>query len=71
MAGSTISVLLGQLRVTARNFANLARKLARQPRDGDCLLDTLDNPPQFKTFAGTIGHVITHRMHHRAQVMGK
>jgi uncharacterized damage-inducible protein DinB len=29
----------------------------------------VDNTPRLKTFGGAIGHLITHSMHHRAQVM--
>lgn len=32
-------------------------------------MDILDNPPRLKTFGGAIAHLITHGMHHRAQVM--
>ena len=32
-------------------------------------MDVLDRPPRPKTFGGAIGHVLTHNMHHRAQVM--
>lgn len=67
--GDTIPELLARLSVISREFANVARKVAREQRYDDCFLDTLDNPPRLKTFGGTIGHVITHSMHHRAQVM--
>jgi len=29
----------------------------------------LDDPPAEKTFGGAIAHVLTHSMHHRAQVL--
>ena len=32
-------------------------------------MDVLDEPPKQKTFGGTIAHLITHSMHHRAQAM--
>jgi uncharacterized damage-inducible protein DinB len=57
------------LRNEQNNFANLARNIAREKRYDDCFMDTLDNPPVKKTFGGAIGHVITHNMHHRAQIM--
>ena len=67
--GSAIPELLARLSVVSREFANVARKIARERRYDDCFMDTLDNPPRLKTFGGVIGHLITHSMHHRAQVM--
>ena len=66
--GETIPELLERLSVSSRDFTNVARKVAREQRYDDGLLDTLDNPPRLKTFGGVIGHLITHSMHHRAQV---
>ncbi len=68
-SGTTIPRLLERLALVSRDFANLARKVGREGRYDDCFLDVLDNPPRLKTFGGAIGHVITHSMHHRAQVM--
>jgi uncharacterized damage-inducible protein DinB len=68
-AGDTIPELLERLSIVSRDFANMARRIVREQRFDDCFLDTLDSPPKLKTFGGTIGHVITHSMHHRAQVM--
>jgi uncharacterized damage-inducible protein DinB len=31
-------------------------------------LDTLDQPPTEKTYGGANAHIITHSMHHRAQL---
>jgi uncharacterized damage-inducible protein DinB len=40
-------------------------------RDGwdETWLDVLDDPPARKTYGGALAHVITHSMHHRAQVI--
>ena len=67
--GNTISELLDRLSLAGRDFANVTRKIVREQRFDDCFLDTLDQPPRLKTYGGAIGHVITHNMHHRAQVM--
>lgn len=67
--GNSIPQLLDRLSVVSRDFAHVARKIVREQRYDDCFLDTLDNPPRPKTFGGAIGHLITHNMHHRAQVM--
>ena len=66
--GNTIPELLERLSIVSRDFANLARNIVREERYDDCFIDTLDNPPMKKTFGGAIGHVITHNMHHRAQM---
>ena len=31
--------------------------------------DVLDDPPREKTYGGALGHVLTHSMHHRAQLL--
>ncbi|HMN28931.1 MAG TPA: DinB family protein [Caldilineaceae bacterium] len=67
--GDSIPELLDRLSVVSREFAHIARQIARQGRYDDCFVDTLDNPPRRKTFGGAIGHLITHNMHHRAQIM--
>ncbi len=65
----TIDGLLERLGDAGHEFAILARKIAREDRWDDVFVDVLDNPPRQKSFGGTIAHVITHSMHHRAQAM--
>jgi uncharacterized damage-inducible protein DinB len=67
--GNSIPELLARLSTVSRDFANVTRKVVREQRYDDCFLDTDDNPPRLKTFGGAIGHLITHSMHHRAQIM--
>ena len=67
--GNTIPELLERLSIVSRDFVNLTRNIVREKRYDDCFIDILDNPPKKKTFGGAIGHVITHNMHHRAQIM--
>lgn len=68
-AGDSIPELLARLSDVSRDFVDLTRKIVRENRYDDYFLDTLDDPPKRKTFGGAIGHVITHNMHHRAQIM--
>jgi uncharacterized damage-inducible protein DinB len=68
-AGDSIPQLLQRLNFASREFSKLAHKVSRENRFDDFFLDTLDTPPQLKSFGGTIGHVITHNMHHRAHIM--
>ncbi len=65
----TIQALLDRLSGVAQEFATVAKRIARENRSDDVFVDTLDNPPQKKTFGGAIAHIITHNMHHRAQVL--
>ena len=68
-SGDSIPALLQRLSRISRDFAHIAREIARTGRYDDCFMDVLDDPPTPKSFGGAIGHLITHNMHHRAQVM--
>ena len=50
-------------------FAQLAREIRDADRWDDTWVDTLDDPPQSKSYGGAILHVITHNMHHRGEVL--
>lgn len=54
---------------TYNEFAQFAREIERSDRIDELYCDTLDNPPREKSFGGTILHVISHNMSHRAEVM--
>lgn len=68
-SGESLAELLERHSQISREFARLARDVAREQRYDACFVDTLDNPPTLKTFGGAIGHLLTHSMHHRAQIM--
>lgn len=61
--------LLDRLESSYAKFAAFARQIVREGRLDDLWTDVLDKPPAQKSFGGAIGHVITHNMHHRAEVM--
>jgi uncharacterized damage-inducible protein DinB len=63
------AALLAALEAASQEFAALAQGIARAGRWDDTFLDVLDSPPRPKRFGGAIGHVLTHNMHHRAQIM--
>jgi uncharacterized damage-inducible protein DinB len=69
LQGNTLPELLERLDRVSQDFALLTSKVVRENRADESFLDVLDRPPQRKTFGGAIGHVLTHSMHHRAQVM--
>ena len=60
--------LLDRLERSYANFARFAQYIEREGRLDQLWTDVLDNPPQQKSYGGAIGHVITHNMHHRAEV---
>ena len=51
------------------DLASFARNAAQAGAWDKRCLDTLDHPPVEKTLGGGIAHVITHSMHHRAQLL--
>jgi uncharacterized damage-inducible protein DinB len=67
--GESIEALTDRLARAAAALAQVCH--AVRSRDGwdDRWLDVLDSPPQEKTYGGAIAHVITHSMHHRAQLL--
>jgi uncharacterized damage-inducible protein DinB len=67
--GESIASLADRLTRAAADLAEVAH--AVRARDGwdDRWLDVLDDPPKEKTYGGALAHVITHSMHHRAQVL--
>ncbi len=60
--------LLARLDPSYREFATLAQRIEAEGRLDEKWTDTLDDPPQQKSFGGAIAHVITHNMHHRAEL---
>jgi uncharacterized damage-inducible protein DinB len=65
----TLEVLTKRHERAGERFAALARSLADDNRLEATWVDVLDDPPTEKTYGGTIAHVITHNMHHRAQLL--
>ncbi|GAA5526821.1 DinB family protein [Herpetosiphon gulosus] len=69
LTDNSIEALLQRLSNAGRDFAAIARTISREQRWDAVYADVLDEPPVQKTYGGTIGHLITHSMHHRAQIM--
>lgn len=65
----SISRMIAQLDVAVAHLANVARAVADRDGWDDLWLDEADDPPTEKSFGGAIAHVITHSMHHRAQLL--
>ncbi len=65
----TIEQLTERLDRAAAELARVARDIEARDAWDQRWLDTLDDPPTEKSFGGAIAHVITHSMHHRAQLI--
>ena len=69
-AATTIPKLIERLDVAATDFATLARRVQAEGRLDELFADPDDDGTvTMKTFGAGITHVITHSMHHRAQVL--
>jgi len=69
LQGRSIPELMACSDLVYADLANLARNVAQRGAWDKRFLDTLDHPPVEKTLGGGIAHVITHSMHHRAQLL--
>ena len=65
----SIPALIDRADKAHANLASLARSIRDRHAWDDKWTDHLDDPPTEKSFAGAIAHVITHSMHHRAQIL--
>ena len=65
----TVEALMGRLEAAADRLARVSRRVREEGAWDETWVDVLESPPRLRTYAGAIGHVITHSMHHRGQVM--
>jgi uncharacterized damage-inducible protein DinB len=65
----SVDRLLARHEAASARFAALARRITAEGRLDDSWIDTLDDPPQAKSYGGTILHVLTHNHQHRAEVL--
>lgn len=65
----TIQGMLKRLDTAATRLADIARQVADRGGWDETWIDHLEDPPRRRTFGGSIAHVITHSMHHRAQLL--
>jgi uncharacterized damage-inducible protein DinB len=68
-ARPSIVELRRRLEAALSDFAQVAREFRDTQRLSDTYVDVLDQPPQQKSYAGTILHVITHDHMHRAEIL--
>lgn len=67
--GQFRSSMIERLDCASADLARLARAVAMRGGWDERFVDSLDSPPVEKTYGGGIAHVITHSMHHRAQLL--
>ena len=65
----TVAGMLRRLTTAETRLRAVAERTETQQAWDELWTDTLDNPPREKSFGTAIAHVITHSMHHRAQVL--
>ncbi len=65
----SVDALLRRLALAAKDLAEVSRRVRDEGRLDQMYMDPLEEPPTAKPFGGTIVHVITHSMHHRAQAL--
>ena len=64
-----LTALTSRFDEAAHKYESAAPLIFEQDRLDDVFTDTLDNPPQSKSYGGLIVHLATHGMHHRAQLL--
>ena len=55
--------------IRVATFGALARRIRDESRLGALWVDTLDDQPTAKSYGDAIAHVLTHTMHHRAELL--
>jgi uncharacterized damage-inducible protein DinB len=65
----SVDELLDRLSLAAKDLAEVSRRILNEGRLDQMLLDTREEPPVAKPLGGSIVHVVTHSMHHRAQAL--
>lgn len=66
---TSIAGMKQRLQVAAVHLRRIARRVADAGAWDELWTDHLDQPPSQKAFGTSIAHVITHSMHHRAQIL--
>ncbi|QDV69902.1 DinB family protein [Rosistilla carotiformis] len=66
---ASISAMTRRLEVASARLGTIARQTADSGGWDEMWYDHLENPPRNKRFGTAIAHVITHSMHHRAQLL--
>ena len=65
----SIDDLIVRFDAASSKFVQFAREVSAGDRLAEQFVDTLDDPPRQKSLGTAIVHVVTHGMHHRAQLL--
>jgi uncharacterized damage-inducible protein DinB len=65
----TIPGMIDRLAAAEAEFESISRRIADTNAWNELWTDSLDDTPRQKSFGTSIAHVVTHSMHHRAQVL--
>ena len=65
----SVAGMLRRLSVAYVRLRRIARNVAETGAWDETWIDHLESPPRPKSYGTSIAHVITHSMHHRAQVL--
>jgi uncharacterized damage-inducible protein DinB len=68
-ADGTVPGLIARLDVAAARLQRIARAVADREGWDETWTDVLDDPPTEKSYGTALAHLLTHSMHHRAQVL--
>lgn len=66
---ASIEAMIERQKIAAALLARVAKAVEAREGWDEKWVDYLDDPANEKTYGGTIAHIITHSMHHRAQVI--
>ncbi len=64
-----MAAMIDRWNCAAADLVRVSRGVAERNDRDERFLDTLDDPPTEHSYGGGIAHVITHSMHHRAQLL--
>jgi uncharacterized damage-inducible protein DinB len=67
--GRSVPELIDRLDDAANDLKRVARAVAERNGWDEIWIDPAEVPPIERSYGGTIAHVITHSMHHRAQLL--
>lgn len=65
----SIGEMIERLDRGSEHLAQVARSIAERDAWDETWIDPAEDPPMERSYGGTIAHVITHSMHHRAQLL--
>jgi len=65
----SVQALLSRFNEASSKLSRIARAVADRGGWNEEWTDILDTPPAEKTYGSGIAHIITHSMHHRAQLL--